>query len=608
MTMRVADWIMWRLAQEGLTDVFTLPGGGAMFLNDALAICPDLTPIPCQHEQACGIAAEAYGRTHPAGFGVALVTTGPGATNVITPVAGAWIESLPLLVISGQVKRADRLAGKNLRQTGVQEVNIVPMVEPVTKYAQTLLEPKDVRIELERALHIMRQGRPGPVWLDIPLDVQAAPIDPADLAPYVPPMLDSCVQPALSASTSTLTKLLSHAQRPLILAGHGVRISGGADVFRQLVRHLNIPCVFTWNAMDLLPFDDALYVGRPGTVAARAPNFAIQSADLLIVLGCRLDNVVTAYNLDGFGRHAEKLVVDIDSNELSRLPYSPQHLICGDVNAVMQTWLDELPEHAHTPWQTWRQTCQSWKVRYPAHEGHPLENSSPINHYALMNILSEQLRADRVIATGSSGLAIEVFYTSFRNKPGQRIFLTSGLGAMGYGLASAVGTCIGTARKACYCIESDGSLMLNLQELATIAAQMLPITIVVMNNGGYASIRNTQTNYFERRFIGVDADSGVSIPRLSDVARQFGIEATTVDNHDDLIEVLSLDSTRPRLIEVMLENTETLSPKCSALPQPDGSMLSMPLEDMSPLLSLEQLGAELFAPPSEQSISARRFS
>lgn len=608
MTMRVADWIMWRLAQEGLTDVFTLPGGGAMFLNDALAVCPDLTPIPCQHEQACGIAAEAYGRTHPAGFGVALVTTGPGATNIITPVAGAWIESLPLLVISGQVKRADRLAGRNLRQTGVQEVNIVPMVESVTKYAQTLLEPKDVRIELERALHIMRQGRPGPVWLDIPLDVQAAPIDPADLAPYVPPMLDSSVQPALSASIATLTKLLNHAQRPLILAGHGVRISGGADVFRQLVRRLNIPCVFTWNAMDLLPFDDALYVGRPGTVAARAPNFAIQNADLLIVLGCRLDNVVTAHNLDGFGRYAEKLVVDIDPNELSRLPYSPKHLICGDVNAVMQTWLDELPEHAHTPWQTWRQTCLSWKVRYPAHEGHPLENSSPINHYALMNILSEQLRADRVIATGSSGLAIEVFYTSFRNKPRQRIFLTSGLGAMGYGLASAVGACIGTARKACYCIESDGSLMLNLQELATIAAQMLPITIVVMNNGGYASIRNTQTNYFERRFIGVDADSGVSIPRLSDVARQFGIEATTVDNHDDLIEALSLDSMRPRLIEVMLENTETLSPKCSALPQPDGSMLSMPLEDMSPLLSLEQLGAELFAPPSEQSFSARRSS
>jgi acetolactate synthase-1/2/3 large subunit len=585
---RVADYLLGRLADLGIQDVFFLPGGGAMYLNDALACESRITAIPCHHEQACGIAAEAYGRTHQAGFGVAMVTTGPGATNVLTPVAGAWIESLPLLVLSGQVKRPDALRGRPLRQSGVQEVDVVSMVKPITKFAVTIDAPENARKCFEEAIWHMQEGRPGPVWIDVPLDVQAAPIDPDKLIGFEPPVVGP--KTSLQNQLDVLKKLLSQAKRPLILAGHGVRIAGAAKQFEELVDKLGIPCVFTWNASDILSWDDPLYIGRPGVVAARAPNFAVQNCDCLISIGCRLDNVITAYNPKGFARNAKKIVVDVDQNELDRHQMDIALPIFSDAKDFIEACL-AIDFSTQVEWDGWRKKCLDWKKRFTPLDGRKFEPNAPISHYEFVETISDAIPEKQLVITGSSGLAVEVFYTVFRNKPGQRMFLTSGLGSMGYGIAASIGACIGAGRVPTVCVESDGSLMLNLQELATLKALNLPITVVVMNNGGYASIRNTQRNYFEARYLGTGPASGLFIPDFVEVARGMGLAAQDINTVDQLKK--SFSSIGPRVLNVHLMTDEVLSPKVAAMPQPDGSIISMPLEDMSPLLTLDQLKAEM---------------
>lgn len=605
--IRVSDWIMRRLVVAGLRHVFLVPGGGAMYLNDALACEKQLIPVPCHHEQACGIAAEAYGRTgHPEnpGFGVALVTTGPGATNIITPVAGAWIDSIPLLIISGQAKRADRLNGRPLRQGGVQEVDIIPMVRGITKYAVTLDDPNQVKAQFEIALRKMRQGRPGPVWIDIPLDVQAAPIDPVAM----PELSEESVEEALAPDSAQLARvldLLAHAERPLILAGHGVRLAGAAEAFRCLYESWQVPVATTWNALDLIPYEHPLCVGRPGVVALRAPNFAVQNCDLLIAIGCRLDNVVTAYNPRNFARAAKKVVIDIDAAELAKLDMELEP-IQADAGFVISALLDA-GEPETENWSTWRKRCYDWKHRYPVNDGKPFDGSEFISHYRLVDALSEAIPPDTLVATGSSGLGIEAFYSTFRNKPGQRIFLTSGLGAMGYGLAAAIGACLGNDRKPMVAVESDGSLMLNLQEFATLKGLNLPIRLFILDNQGYASIRNTQRNYFNGRYIATGPEGGLPLPDLGAVAESFGFAVIRIRAVADLERGVreAMAHPGPVVCIVHLVRDEVLWPKVAALPQPDGSILSMPLEDMSPLLSLEQLQIEMLRSPDAASIRAR---
>lgn len=599
---RVADYIFSVLADLDVKQVFLLPGGGAMYLNDALACEKRLEPIPCHHEQACGIAAEANGRTSAAGFGVALVTTGPGATNVLTPVAGAWIESLPLLVISGQVKRKDILNGRPLRQSGVQEVDIIAMVKPVSKYAVTVNDPAKIRFHLEQALWSMREGRAGPVWLDVPLDVQASLIDSDDLEGFTPPTQDDS---SLDKAIENLQQLLATAKCPLFLIGHGARIAGAADMFREVAERLNIPCVFTWNAADLLPWEHPLYVGRPGVVAARAPNFAVQNCDLLISIGCRLDNIITAYNPQGFAPHAKKVVVDVDKNELDRHEMPIDLRIEADAAAFFKAWLKTATKSIANA--DWHHQCQDWKHRYPALNGRKFSGDS-ISHYQFVDALSDAIPENRQVITGSSGLAVEVFYTVFRNKSGQRFFLTSGLGAMGYGLPAVIGACLGAERQATVGVESDGSLMLNLQELVTLKALNLPIILIVMNNEGYASIRNTQRNYFDSRYIATGPEAGLLFPDLLKLCESIGLPAMRIDAAQNLNSGLShaMVQTGPFICEVKLQANESLYPKVAALPQADGSMLSMPLEDMSPLLPLQVLEQEMQFPLTAASVAAKR--
>lgn len=606
-TLRVADWIMGRLADLGVDHVFLLPGGGAMYLDDGLACEPRLTAVPCHHEQAAAIAAEACGRTGAAGnagFGVCVVTTGPGATNAITPVAGAWIDSVPLLVISGQAKRPDRLNGRPLRQGGVQEVDVVPMVRSITKYAVTVEAPQAIRAHLEEALFRMQDGRPGPVWLDIPLDVQAAPVDPDTLPGWTPP----AAEPPPAPDFATLADLLARAERPLLLAGHGVRLAGAAEAFRQFTERLQIPAVLTWNALDLLPYDHPANIGRPGVVAARAANFAVQNCDLLVSVGCRLDNIVTAYNPAGFARSAVKVVVDVDPHELAKLPMPVEHPLAVDARDFLDGLLAASADLPPLPCDAWRTRCASWKARYTQNEGRVFPPAGPIGHAHFVEALSDAAPPDTLIATGSSGLAIEFFYAGFRNKAGQRSFLTSGLGAMGYGLPAAIGACLGNGRRPMLAVESDGSLQLNVQELATLAGQCLPVCLFILNNGGYASIRNTQRNYFQGRYLGTGPEGGLLMPDLKKLAAVYDLPYLRIDDCAGLADALGRAQALPRpcLIDVHLVPDESLAPKCAAIPRADGSIVSMPLEDMSPLLPLDVLKAEMIVPLLPASLDAPR--
>ena len=591
---RVADYIADFIVSIGVQHVFLLPGGGAMHLVDAVGKNSDIEVVACLHEQAAAISAEAYSRINE-NIGVAMVTTGPGATNAITAVAGAWIESVPMMIISGQVKRDDMLRNAPLRQKGVQEVDIVKIVESITKYAVTVENPEDIRSVMEEAYHTAKEGRSGPVWIDVPLDVQGALVEPKQLLPWG--IKESKVENRDALTNETILEiqsLIEKSERPLIIVGHGVRLSGGANDFRIWVEELGIPVVSTWNALDLLPYDHSLYVGRPGVVALRAPNFAVQNCDLLISIGCRLDNIITAYNPKGFARDAKKIIVDVDQNEIDKLDMNISVSIACDAAEFIKAMLKEaVPKHMD--WKGWQFLCTDWKKRYAVNDGKPFSQKGVISHYQLMNMLSEVIPEETLIATGSSGLAVEAFYTVFRNKPKQRVFLTSGLGSMGYGLPAAIGACFAHDRKPMVAIESDGSLQLNIQELATIQAFNLPITLVVMNNDGYASIRNTQKNYFDERYVGTGPEAGLFLPDLEKLASTYGISFVRITNASELEEKLSkvIKSKNPVIVDVQLIKNETLTPKVSALPQSDGSIISMPLEDMSPLLPLKTLKDEM---------------
>ncbi|MFV0280220.1 MAG: thiamine pyrophosphate-binding protein [Rhodoblastus sp.] len=614
-TIRLADYVAQFVRDQGVGAVFLVPGGGAMYLCDAFGNTPDLAYIPNHHEQASSIAAEAYSRVNGR-LGCALVTTGPGGTNAVTACAGAWIESVPLLIVSGQVKRADLIGRSGVRQMGPQEVDIVSIVKPITKYAATVLDPMDIRRHLEEAVHLATSGRRGPVWIDIPLDVQAATIAPARLKGFEPARLKGSAPAkpktksgkSIERTCAEIVKLIADARRPIILAGHGIRLAEAAEPFRELYEALQIPVVTTWNATDLIAADHPLSVGKPGVVALRAPNFAVQNSDLLIAIGARLDNVVTAHNPAKFGRHATKIMIDVDPAELAK--FDKVDGFAMRVEADARDFITAMLPYAQAAKprvrKDWLARCADWKRRYPINDGAPFPKKGPISHFHLTQALSDELPANSLIVTGSSGLAVEFFYTGFQNKEGQRVFLTSGLGAMGYGMPAMIGAYMASDRRPFVGIESDGSLMMNLQEMQTIATHQIPLRLFVFNNNGYASIRNTQRNYFDGRYVGSGPAGKLEIPNLVALARTFGWEAMRIEDAADLHSGIQTALSRegPLLIDVTVIPDEALFPKSAALPQADGSIVSMPLEDMSPLLPREEFCANMLVPLDPASLLA----
>jgi acetolactate synthase-1/2/3 large subunit len=607
--MRLADYVMSFVAQQGVKHVFLLTGGGAMHLNDALARCSDLTFVCNHHEQASAIAAENYSKATN-NLGVALVTTGPGGTNAITGVVGAWLDSTPMLIISGQVKRADRMYrpdGTHLgvRQRGGQEVDIVSLVKPITKYALTIVDPQSIRYHLEKAAHLARTGRPGPVWIDIPIDVQAAPVEPDSMRGFDPAESLKRDQENLATEVGEerirdVIARLNQSERPFIFAGNGIRVSGAAAAFEKLVRLLNVPVGLTWMAMDLLDDDDPLFVGRPGTVAPRGANFALQNSDFVLVIGVRLDPALMGWDPRQFARGAYKTVVDIDPAELRKLEGAIDNPICADA----RTFIDHMLQQAksvldknkdRTPWL---QRCQDWKTRYPVVLP---EHRAPglVSLYHLAEVIGHEVGPNDRVVSGSSGSAIEVFLLAYRARKGRRVFHTAGLGAMGYGIPASIGVCLGSGKKKTICVDGDGGLQLNIQELATIAHLQLPIKIFVLNNQGYASIRASQTNYFGGPNIGCDCKTGVSIPDYRKVARAYGLKTAVIEDQSDLRDAVRrvLRSRGPVLCDVHIIPDEIRAPRVTSIQRADGSFLSKPLEDLWPFLDRAEFAQNMIVEP-----------
>jgi acetolactate synthase-1/2/3 large subunit len=597
------------VAQQGVKHVFLVTGGGAMHLNDALARCSDLTFICNHHEQASAIAAENYSKATN-NLGVVLVTTGPGGTNAITGVVGAWLDSTPMLVISGQVKRADRMYHPDgtplgVRQRGSQEVDIVSLVKPITKYAVTIEDPQSIRYHLEKAVHLARTGRPGPVWIDIPIDVQAAPVDPdsALMRGFDPNELSQPSPADLATQVRDVLARLNRAERPFIFAGNGVRVSGAAAAFEKLVRLLHVPVGLTWMAMDLLDDDDPLLVGRPGTVASRGANFALQNSDFVLVIGTRLDAPLMGWDPHQFARGAYKTVVDIDPAELRKLEGTIDNPISADAHTFINQTLKQanslLDENKDR--SPWIQRCQDWKTRYPLVLP---EHRAPglVSVYYLAEVIGQEAGPNDRIVSGSSGSAIEVFLLAYRARKGRRVFHTAGLGAMGYGIPASIGVCLGSGKKKTICVDGDGGLQLNIQELATIAHLQLPIKLFVLNNQGYASIRATQKNYFGGPNIGCSPETGVSMPDYRKVARAYGLKTAVIEDQSDLRGAVRrvLRGRGPVVCDVHVNPDEIRSPRVTSIQRPDGSFVSKPLEDLFPFLDRDEFRQNMIVEPVKE--------
>jgi acetolactate synthase-1/2/3 large subunit len=600
--MRGADYVASFLVERGVRAVFLVPGGGNMFLVDGVGQQPRLEAVPNHHEQASALAAEAYSRVTEQ-LGVALVTSGPGATNAITGVGEAWTESAPLLIISGQVKRSDLKGDSGLRQKGPQEVDIVTMVSGITKYAATVMESADLRYHLEKAFYLAMTGRRGPVWIDIPLDIQAGPADPAAMRGFDPAELRAPEATDLPAAAAQMIALINQAERPLFFIGHGVRLGGAAAALREMIEVFGIPVATTWNAMDMIAADHPLHFGKPGTVALRAPNFAVQNADLLICIGVRLDNSVTAFNPARFGRVARKVVVDVDPVELHKFTHEIDLKILADAKDFLPACIAKSDQLVPRDRSAWFAMYADWREKYGLNGGAPWPAQGEISHFHLISEFSKAFPENALIMTGGSGLAVESFWMTFLTKPGQRICTTSGLGSMGYGIPAMLGACIASGRKQVIGVESDGSLMMNLQELATLRGLNLPVKIFIMNNAGYASIRNTQRNYFDGRYVGTGPEANLFLPDFVAVARAMGLDAMRISDASELQAGIAtmLAHEGPILCDIHITPNESLWPKAIAVPQPDGTMLSMPLEDMTPLLPREELRAQMLVGLTEES-------
>jgi acetolactate synthase-1/2/3 large subunit len=601
--MKLSDFVIRFVAQQGVRHVFLLVGGGAMHLNDSLARCPELRYVCNHHEQASAIAAENYAKfTHQ--LGVAMVTTGPGGTNAITGLAGAWLDSTPCLFLSGQVKRPDRMYDSNgrhrgVRQMGNQEIDIVSIVAPLTKYAATIDDPNSIRYHLEKAVHLARTGRPGPVWIDIPIDVQAAQIDDTSLPGFQPEPASLSLHDALSRQVREIIGELNKAERPLLMIGNGVRLAGAEPLLEETIRLLQFPVETTWVAMDMVGEDDPLFAGRPGTLAARGANFALQNCDFLLVIGARMDLPIVGYLPENLARAAFKVMVDIDAAELAKLGATVQMPVQADAKALLAELLAQRGHIASRDRKSWLERCQDWRLKYPLITAEHRNPSGRVSIFHLAEVIAAETSPQDCIVSGSSGSGIEIFLFAFPVRKGQRAYHTAGLGAMGYGIAASIGVCVASGGRRTVCVDGDGGFQLNIQELATVAHLGLPIKFFVLNNNGYASIRASQTNFFGAPNIGCSEATGVTIPDLRKVAHSFGIKAVSIEDQSDLHASVRavLEMPGPVICDVKVIPDELRAPRLSSVQRADGSFVSKPLEDLWPFLDRDEFAANMIVPP-----------
>lgn len=611
MKIKAAQYIADFLAENGVTDVFTITGGGAMHLNDALGHHEKLHCTYNHHEQACAIAAEGYARL-TGNVAAVCVTSGPGGTNAITGVVGGWQDSIPMFIISGQVKRETTTWSTPvpLRQLGDQEFQIVDCVKNMTKYAHMITEPTELRYHLEKAWYLCNHGRKGPVWLDIPLDVQAAVIETSKLSGFHPgeettealngmEIMTIHENPPYDAEqTGQIFEKIKNAERPVILAGTGVRLSGAYEDFLRCIEVLQIPVVTAWNAHDLLWDEHPLYCGRPGSVGTRGGNFIVQNSDVLLVLGCRMNIRQISYNYKEFAKNAYKIVVDIDEAELNKPTVQVDLKIYADVADVMKSIIVRM-EAAQIQRKSaeqligehggWLQWCRDINRKYPAALPSYYEKPMPVNPYAFIKEFSEELaEGDKVVC--GNGSACVVTFQTMQVKRNQRLFTNSGCAAMGYGFPAALGCAVAERGGRVICLDGDGSFQMNIQELQTVVYNELNIKIFILNNNGYHSIRQTQTNLFEPPLVGVCDGNGLSFPDIEKIAAAYGIPYARIeqlsDIHANVKEVLAQDG--PVLCEVILDPEQNFEPKLSSKVLPDGRIVSPEIDDMYPFLPREE--------------------
>ena len=589
--MKLSDYVAQKAVENGVKHVFMITGGGAMHLNHSFGTHKDLECIFNHHEQACAIGAEAYYRQSNR-LSIVNVTSGPGGTNTITGVYGAWVDSIAMLVISGQVKweTTVRSTGLSLRQYGDQELDIEELVRPVTKYCFMVTDPLSIRYHLEKAMYLATSGRPGPVWLDIPLNVQASQIDPDQLTGFDPAELSEPWKDTdLNKASKEILKKIAQAKRPIVFAGGGVRLSGQHQAFIQLVEKLGVPVVTGWNAHDVIWNAHPNYVGRPGSIGDRAGNFAVQNADLLLILGSRLNIRQVSYNWKSFAREAYKIWVDIDVLELQKPTVKAEM-------PVLASLTDLLPMLLQTPYKgvtseqiAWLAWCKERQRRFPTVLPE-YWNNERINTYCFISSLFDQLKEGQNIVTGN-GSACVVSFQAATLKPGQRLWTNSGCATMGYDLPAAIGVTKALDGEPVVCLAGDGSIMMNLQELQTIVGNHLPIKIFILNNSGYVSIFQTHRNFFDGVEVGGGPKSGVSFPNFEHLSAGFGIPYLKCASHAELNEKIAqtLATKGPVICELMIDENQPFAPKLGAKQHPDGRITSPALEDLSPFLSREEL-------------------
>lgn len=587
--IKLSDYIFQFLEKKGVKHAFMLPGGGAMHLDDSIGKS-SIEYVCCLHEQAAAIAAEAYGQ-HTNTPGLVLVTSGPGATNTITGVTAGWIDSTPMFIISGQSKRADLVGDKGVRQIGSQEVQIVPMVKPITKYAVQILDPIDIRYHLERAYYEATTGRPGPVWLDIPLDVQAVMLDENILEGFTPIIKEEY---HVQNEIEKVIELLKVADKPLVLAGNGIKLANATEKLYKLTEMLQLPTQTTWKTIDMMGEEDALYVGHPGIMGDRGANLILQTADLILSIGCRLDTSVTAFNDRNFGKCAKKVIVDIDPNEIARMDMEKEVAIACDAGFFLDKLLQRVDGVKQILWtekirksrREWIDYCKQTREKYPVITKEHKEVQGYVSAYYFIGELCKYLREDDVIVPESSGGAGEITYQAFCLKKGQKMKNAAGLGSMGFGLPYAIGSCIANDRRRTILINGDGAFQLNIQEMETLHRLKLPVKIFIWNNDGYASIRAMQRNNFDGHYVASEEESGLTMPNTSKIAEAYGFKTYRISNNTELDQLLPeiMANDTPLLCELMVLPEETVSPRVKAIVGENGEMMSGPLEKMWPYL------------------------
>lgn len=613
MKIRLADYIVNFLTEHGVKDCFTVVGGGAMHLNDAFGHAQGIHCTYNHHEQACAIAAEAYARLENK-IAAVCVTTGPGGTNAITGVVGGWLDSIPMFIVSGQV-RYDTTArfaqqfteGRSLRAVGDQEFDIVQSVACMCKYAAMLENPMDIRYMLERAWHLAVTGRPGPVWLDIPVNFQGMEIETQDLQGYNPNEDDALLPPPVKDEIiDAVLRKITEAERPVIYAGGGIRLSGGYAEFRKAAELLGVPVVTYWNSVDLIEDAHPLYCGRGGNMGDRAGNFAVQNSDLLLAIGTRISIRQVGYNWKTWAREAEVIMVDIDQAEFKKPTIHVDMEIWADAKDFLGAVCRRL-EGKKTPvfpggW--WREQCLLWKKKYPVTLArHWAENGETANVFAFIRHLSESLPENSLTAV-SNGACCVVGHQNWHMKKGTRFIINSAIASMGYGLPAAIGLCMASGRKDTICLEGDGSIMMNLQELQTVVTNRLPIKLFLINNAGYHSIRQTQNNLFkEHSKVGIGPESGdLSFPDYKKIAEAFGFPYYSVHSNAEMRKAVASALAEPGCVfcEIFTDTVQPWEPKSSTKRLPDGRLVSPPLEDLAPFLDREELKQNLFITPIEE--------